>query len=115
MATGFWKRAHNFLGSGFWPQAIEAGWTLPEIFGVDPSAPLGGPELWGLVPRLAWSSRSYSRLMSITPEAAEFLTAQGSPLVEYRFSAGALSSRATVAIEWWRCSFLIGEQELLVV
>src|SRR5262249_8110034 len=98
-----------FLSGAFWTQALEAEWTIPELFGVNPWEPLARPEHMGLVPSGVFSPHRGVHLARVTPEAAEYSLMRGGTFKDYRFVAGKLHPRASIAVMWWDCPALIGE------
>jgi hypothetical protein len=92
-----------FLESAYWELAVKLGWSLAELFGINPHAPLhylGGE---GLVTGLALSKVPGGRLVAIAEGHAIIQFRSGSTLTYRRFMPA-----MDTAVVWWECPALIG-------
>ena len=74
----------RFLGSNWFPLALECGWTLDELFGVDALAPLERFEQWGLVVGLALAPKPGDMIEHLDAEHAVIRYRVGALLKEGR-------------------------------
>ena len=98
------RTTREFLASPHWPAAVALGWTLEQLFGVDPAAATTRIECQGLVIRLAW--RPCASLDALNESGARLRTANCCRIYFNRRYPD-----LDQAVVWWRCPALIGEPE----
>lgn len=100
----------QFVSSPWFPVALESGWTILELFGIDSYAPLAHCEQWGLVPGLALAPRAGDTIESIDGERAVIFyrsrsKIQGVKRIEKRFTP------ADSSVPWWECRAIKGGED----
>lgn len=96
----------SFLETEHWQTAVALGWSLIELFGIDPHAPLTSLDGQGLVTGLALSRLKGGHLENIAEDQATIRCRSGSLLTYRRGSVG-----FDDAVLWWECPALIGSPE----
>lgn len=96
----------SFLDSEHWPAAVAMGWSLLELFGIDPSAPLTCLDGHGLVTGLALSRLKGGCLETFAEHQAAIRCRSGSK-VTYR--RGSVAPDA--AVPWWDSPALVASSE----
>jgi hypothetical protein len=97
----------QFVASPWFTVALENGWTMLELFGIDNYAPLDHCEQWGLVTGLALAPRAGDTIDSIDGEQT---------IIRYRGrSKSAEATRierrfapADNSVPWWECNAIQG-------
>ena len=92
-----------FLDTSHWHEAIQLGWTMTELFGVLPVAPVVRVDGHGLVPSIALSKLAGSEIVSIEDHGAVMQFQSGSPLTYYRCEPA-----IDHAVPWWACQEITG-------
>ena len=87
-------RRERFLGSNWFPQALECGWTLEGLFGVDAFAPLERFEQWGLVVGLALAPKPGDMIEHLDAEHAVIRYRVGALLKKLDGTSGGLCQQA---------------------
>jgi hypothetical protein len=105
-AHGLASATLAFLEGPWFARAVELGWALDELFGVDATAPKTRPEHHGIVPFLTWSSLRGPRLVGISADGFTVETASGSRLTSRR-----LAHEAARIMPWWQVPSF-GDSEL---
>ena len=100
----------RFLGSNWFPLALEWGWTLDELFGVDALAPLERFEQWGLVVRLALAPKPGDMIEHLDAEHAVIRYRVGALLKEARRKERRFVPEDS-SVPWWECPALVGEAD----
>ena len=100
----------RFLGSNWFPLALECGWTLDELFGVDALAPLERFEQWGLVVGLALAPKPGDMIEHLDAEHAVIRYRVGALLKEARRNEGRFVPEVA-SVPWWECPALVGEAD----
>jgi hypothetical protein len=85
------------LATPWFTQAVELGWSMPELFGVDAHAPKVRSEHFGLVPYLTWSALRGPKLVAISADGFTVETASGARLRGRR--APYIAARQ---VPWWQ-------------
>lgn len=98
------KLTRAFLTSDWFEPALQHGWSLSELFGVSPFAPMARHDAWGLVTTLALSKLNGAKLVSLDAGGARIKYASGSHLTWRR---GEPSQQT--AVEWWTVPALLRE------
>ena len=93
----------EFLDTPHWQAAVALGWSLIELFGINPHAPLVRIDSQGLVIGLALSKLNCGRLEIIAEGHATIRYRSGSQLVWRRGASG-----LDAAVLWWECDALVG-------
>jgi hypothetical protein len=94
---------HAFLDTNHWQTAVELGWSLIDLFGINPHVPVARIECQGLVTGLALSKLNGGRLETIAEGHATIRDRSGSLLIWRRDAAG-----LDAAALWWECDALVG-------
>ena len=92
-----------FLDTPHWRAAVALGWSLIELFGINPHAPLVRIDGQGLVTGLALSKLNGGRLEIIAEVHATIRYRSGSLFI-WRSGASGLDA----AVLWWECDALVG-------
>jgi hypothetical protein len=92
-----------FLDTAHWHEAIQIGWTMTELFGVLPVAPVGRVDGHGLVPSIALSQLPGGEIVSIEDHGAVMQFRSGSCLTFYRGKPA-----IDHAVPWWTCEEITG-------
>ena len=98
----------RFLGSNWFPLALECGWTLDALFGVDAFAPLERFEQWGLVVGLALAPKPGDMIEHLDAEHAVIRYRVGALLKEGRRNERRFVPEEA-SVPWWECPALVGE------
>ena len=100
----------KFLKSPWCTEAIECGWTLEELYGVDETAPMDYVDRWGMIVGLALAPRRGDAIEHLDAQHAVIRYFAGTPLnsarrIERRFLTTASS------VVWWECAAIVGDAE----
>lgn len=95
-----------FLDTGHWQKAIQMGWTMIELFGVLPVAPVVRVDGHGLMPSIALSKLAGSEIVSIEDHRAVMQFRSGSRLTLYRCERA-----IDYAVPWWECTAIIDQPD----
>jgi hypothetical protein len=95
-----------FLDTSHWHKAIQLGWTMVELFGVLPHAPVVRVDGHGLVPSLALSNLAGGHIVSIEDHGAVMQFRSGSRLTFYRGKPA-----IDHAVPWWTCEEITGRAD----
>lgn len=100
----------RFLGSNWFPLALECAWTLDALFGVDALAPLERFEQWGLVVGLALAPKPGDMIEHLDAEHAVIRYRVGALLKEARRNERRFVPEEA-SVPWWECPALVGEAD----
>lgn len=95
----------KFLDTDHWQQAVSLGWSLIELFGLSPNAPLVRVDGQGLVSGLALSCHAGGRLENLVADHATIRQRSGSVLT-WRRGMPSLDA----AVLWWECPAIVGSK-----
>ena len=91
-----------FLESSWFKHAVEKGWSMTELFGISPHAPVTWVGDWGFVVTLALLINAGTKIESIAEDSAIFSTPSGTQNKWPRFRP-ALQD----CMLWWECRQII--------
>jgi hypothetical protein len=100
------RTTRAFLNTNHWHEAIRAGWTMIELFGVLPNAPVLRVDGHGLVPSIALSQLPGGEIVSIENHGAVMQFRSGSRLTFYRGKPA-----IDHAVPWWACEEITGRAD----
>ena len=99
-----------FLGSPWFPRAIDCGWSLEDLFGVDARDPLDEHEQWGLVVGLAWAPQTGDCIERLDGYGAVIRFRRKTSFKEM-FRVHRRFPAADGVILWWECAALRSDLE----
>ena len=100
----------KFLKSPWWTEAIECGWTLEELYGVDETAPMDYVDRWGMIVGLALAPRRGDAIEHLDAQHAVIRYFAGTPLNSARrIERRSLTTASSVV--WWECAAIVGDAE----
>ncbi len=91
-----------FLGSLWFGQAVARGWSMIELFGINPDAPVTLVGDWGLVVTLVLLMKPGAKIDSIADDSATFSSRSGAPNKWPRFRPALCD-----CVLWWKCGEII--------
>jgi hypothetical protein len=99
------EKTRQFIASDWFGEALQCGWTLHELFGLDSVDPLDEFAAWGLVVGLALAPKEMDEIVSIDKDVAaiSYRSTRGwRRRIERRFEP------PITAVVWWQCEGIIG-------
>ena len=91
-----------FLGSLWFGKAVARGWSMIELFGINPDAPVTHLGDWGLVVTLALLMSPGAKIDNITDDSATFSIKSGARNKWPRFQPALRD-----CVKWWKCGEII--------
>lgn len=93
------RLTRSFLASAWFGQAVALGWSMLELFGINPHAPVSRVGEWGLVVTLSLTIDPGAEIESIAEDSAIIRSRSGAQITYPRFMP------AMNACElWWKCT-----------
>lgn len=96
------ENTRAFLDSHLWQDTVALGWSLVELFGINPYAPLVRVGGWGLITALALSKFAGGEIETLTKTDVRIRYPSGS-ILTYQRGAPDLDA----AVVWWECPTII--------